>query len=87
MWMFIFIFWLWVGGHFQDGHSKGGSSRITGRRATPPCGCAGARRLKQAGMMEHTTSNAAGLRPMRVFGYMYRGVNEVFTAKVNGKNG
>ena len=37
--------------------------------------------------MEHTTSNAAGLRPMRVFGYMYRGVNEVFTAEVTGQNG
>ena len=43
--------------------------------------------IKQAGVMEHATSNAAGLRPMRVFGYMYRGVNEVFTAEVNGHNG
>ena len=43
--------------------------------------------IKQAGMMEHATSNAAGLRPMRVFGYMYRGVNEVFTAEVTGQNG
>ena len=43
--------------------------------------------IKQAGMMEHSTSNAAGLRPMRVFGYMYRGVNEVFTAEVTGQNG
>jgi hypothetical protein len=37
--------------------------------------------IKQAGMMEHATSNAAGLRPI---GYMYRGVNEVFTAEVTG---
>ena len=36
--------------------------------------------------MEHTTSNAAGLRPMRVFGYMYRGVNDVFTAEVYSQN-
>ena len=43
--------------------------------------------IKQAGMMEHATSNAAGLRPIRVFGYMYRGVNEVFTAEVTGHNG
>ena len=43
--------------------------------------------IKQAGMMEYATSNAAGLRPMRVFGYMYRGVNEVFTAEVTGQNG
>ena len=43
--------------------------------------------IKQAGVMEHTTSNAAGLRPMRVFGYMYRGVNKVFTAEVKGQNG
>ena len=27
--------------------------------------------------MENATSNAVGLRPMRVFGYMYRGVNKV----------
>ena len=38
---------------------------------------------KQAGMMEHATSNAAGLRPIV---YMYRGVNEVFTADVTGHN-
>ena len=43
--------------------------------------------IKQAGMMEHSTSNAAGLRPMRVFGYMYRGVNNVFTSEVTGQNG
>ena len=42
--------------------------------------------IKQAGMMEHTTSHSAGLRPIRVFGYMYRGVNEVFTAEVYGQN-
>ena len=36
--------------------------------------------------MENATSNAAGLRPMRVFGYMYRGVNEVFTAEAYGQN-
>ena len=40
--------------------------------------------IKQAGMMEHATSNAAELRRS---GYMYRGVNEVFTAKVSGQNG
>ena len=41
--------------------------------------------IKQAGMMEHATSNAAGLRPI---GYiMYWGVNEVFTAEVIGQNG
>ena len=40
--------------------------------------------IKQAGMMEHATSNAAGLRPI---GYMYRGVNEVFTVEVAGQNG
>ena len=40
--------------------------------------------IKQAGVMEHATSNAAGLR---LIGYMYRGVNEVFTAEVTGKNG
>ena len=40
--------------------------------------------IKQAGMMEYATSNAAGLRPIRVFGYMYRGVNNVFTAEVYG---
>ena len=40
--------------------------------------------IKQAGMMEHVTSNAAGLRPI---GYMYRGVNEVFTAEGTGHNG
>ena len=34
--------------------------------------------------MEHATSNAAGLRPV---GYMYWGVNEVFTAEVTGQNG
>ena len=38
-------------------------------------------------MIEHATSNAAGLRPMRVFGYMYRGVNKVFIAEVTGQNG
>ena len=43
--------------------------------------------IKQAGMMEHATANAAGLRPIRVFGYMYRGVNNVFTAEVYGQNG
>ena len=37
--------------------------------------------------MENATSNAAGLLPMRVFGYMYRGVNKVFTAEVTGHNG
>ena len=41
--------------------------------------------MKQAGMMEHATSNAAGLLPDRV--YMYRGVNEVFTVDVTNKNG
>ena len=35
--------------------------------------------------MEHATSNAAGLR--RDLGYMYRGVNEVFTAEVTSHNG
>ena len=40
--------------------------------------------MKQAGVMEYATSNAAGLRPI---GYMYRGVNEVFTAEVTGQNG
>ena len=40
--------------------------------------------IKQAGMMEHATSNAAVLHPI---GYMYRGVNEVFTAEVTGHNG
>ena len=34
--------------------------------------------------MEHTTSNAAGVRLM---GYMYRSVNEVFTVEVTGQNG
>ena len=34
--------------------------------------------------MEYATSNAAGLHPI---GYMYRGVNEVFTAEVTGQNG
>ena len=43
--------------------------------------------IKQAGVMENATSNAAGLRPMRVFGYMYRGVNKVFMAEVTGQNG
>ena len=43
--------------------------------------------IKQAGMMEHATSHTAGLHPMRVFGYMYRGVNEVFTAEATGHNG
>jgi hypothetical protein len=43
--------------------------------------------IKQAGMMEHATSNAAGLRPIADLGYMYRGVNEVFTAEVTGHNG
>ena len=43
--------------------------------------------IKQAGMMEHATSHTAGLRPIRVFGYMYRGVNNVFTAEVTGQNG
>ena len=42
--------------------------------------------IKQAGVMEHATSNAAGLRPMRVFGYVYRGVNDVFTAEITGQN-
>ena len=37
--------------------------------------------IKQAGMVEHAASNAAGLRPI---GSMYRGVNEVFTAEVTG---
>ena len=37
--------------------------------------------------MGNATSNTAELHPMRVFGYMYRGVNEVFTAEVNGHNG
>ena len=40
--------------------------------------------IKQAGMMQYVTSNAAGLRPI---GYMCRGVNEVFTAEVTGQNG
>ena len=40
--------------------------------------------IKQAGIMEHTTSNAAGPRPI---GYVYWGVNEVFTAEVTGQNG
>ena len=40
--------------------------------------------MKQAGMMEHATSNAAGLCPI---GYMYSGVNKVFTAEVTGHNG
>ena len=40
--------------------------------------------IKQAGVMEHATSNAAGVPPI---GYMYRGVNEVFTAEVTGQNG
>ena len=35
-------------------------------------------------MVEHATSNAAGVRPI---GYMYRGVNEVFTAEVTGQDG
>ena len=37
--------------------------------------------------MEHATSHTAGLRPIRVFGYMYLGVNEVFTSEVTGQNG
>ena len=37
--------------------------------------------IKQAGMVEHAASNAAGLR---LIGSMYRGVNEVFTAEVTG---
>jgi hypothetical protein len=40
--------------------------------------------IKQAGMMEHATSNAARLRPIR---YMYWGVNDVFTVEVTGQNG
>ena len=40
--------------------------------------------MKQAGMMEHAASNAAGLCPIE---YMYRGVNEVFTVDVVGQNG
>ena len=39
--------------------------------------------IKQAGMMGLATSNAARLRPI---GYMYWGVNEVFTAEVTGQN-
>ena len=41
--------------------------------------------IKQAGMMEHATSNAAGVRLLGI--YMYRGVNEVFTVEVTDKNG
>ena len=37
--------------------------------------------IKQADVMEHATSNAAGLRPI---GHMYRGVNDVFTGVLNG---
>ena len=40
--------------------------------------------IKQAGMMEHATSNAAGVRLM---GYMYRSVKYVFTVEVTGQNG
>ena len=40
--------------------------------------------IKQSGMMEHATSNAAGLRPI---GYMYWDVNELFTAEVTGQKG
>ena len=40
--------------------------------------------IKQAGVMENVTSNAAGLH---LIGYMYRGVNDVFTAEVTGQNG
>ena len=39
--------------------------------------------IKQAGVMEYATSNADGLR---LIGYMYRGVNDVFTAEVTGQN-
>ena len=40
--------------------------------------------MKQAGVMENATSNAAGLRRDRVY---VSGVNEVFTAEVTGHNG
>ena len=40
--------------------------------------------IKQAGVIESSTSNAAGLLPI---GYMCRGVNDVFTAEVTGQNG
>ena len=40
--------------------------------------------IKQAGMMENATSNAARSAP---FGCRYRGVNDVFTVEVTGQNG
>ena len=46
--------------------------------------------MKQAGMMEHTASNATGLRSGTMlyrYDYHYGGVNEVFTAEVTGQNG
>ena len=43
--------------------------------------------IKQAGMMENATSNAAAVPDWRPIGYMYRGVNEVFTAEVTVHNG
>ena len=38
--------------------------------------------IEQAGMMEHATSNAAGVR---LIGYMYWGVKEVFTVEATGQ--
>ena len=40
--------------------------------------------IKEAGIMEHATSNVAQLRS---YGYIYRGVNNVFTPEVTGHNG
>ena len=40
--------------------------------------------IKQADVMENATSNVTDCARI---GYMYRGVNEVFTAEVTGQNG
>ena len=43
--------------------------------------------IKEAGIMEHATSNAARLRRNTAYGYMYRGVNDVFIPEGTGHNG
>ena len=42
--------------------------------------------IKEAGIMEHTTSNAARLRRDTAYGDIYRGVNDVFTPDGTGHN-
>ena len=43
--------------------------------------------IKEAGIMEHATSNADRLRRNTAYGYMYRGVNDVFIPEGTGHNG